>query len=148
MFADFLSRLTGTKPDTPLPPLDARLAVGALLVRLAKIDAHYAVEEIAQIDMILARAHDLNPVEAAKLRATCEKLEAEAPETETFTQMVQDGVPYDARSEVYEALWQVGLADRTLRPEEEELLGAIASALGITASDAAAAADRHGAGQI
>lgn len=140
MFTELLDRLKGTRPQAPLPPLDARLAVGALLVRVAKVDAHYAVEEIVEIDAILAHAHGLNPVEAAKLRATCEKLEAQAPETEVFTRMVRDGVAYEARAEVYEALWQVGLADRALRPQEEKLLGEIADALGITPDDATAAA--------
>lgn len=147
MFTEFLQRLKGTKPDAPLPPLDARLAVGALLVRLAKADAHYAVEEIAQIDVILARAHGLNPVEAAKLRATCEKLEAQAPATDTFTAMVRQGVAYETRAEVYEALWQVGLADRALRPEEEALLAEVAAALGITDDDVSAAAARHAKGK-
>lgn len=143
MFAEFFDRLKGTRAEAPLPPLDARLAIGALLVRLAKVDAHYAVEEIAEIDAILARAHDLNPIEAAKLRATCEKIEAQAPDTEAFTAMVQTGVAYEDRAEVYEALWQVGLADRALKPEEETLLGEVAAALGITAGDVAAATARH-----
>lgn len=144
MFEALLNRLRGTTPEAPLPALDARLAVGALLVRLAKSDAHYAVEEIARIDAILAQAHGLDPVAAAKLRATCEKLEAQAPETATFTALVQEGVAYEARAEVYAALWDVGLADRALKPEEETLLAEIAAAFGITAEDTAATAAKHG----
>jgi len=143
MFAEFFERLRGTRAEAPLPPLDARLAIGALLVRLAKVDAHYAVEEIAEIDAILAKAHDLNAVDAAKLRATCEKIEAQAPDTDTFTALVQQGVPYADRAGVYEALWNVGLADRALKPEEQEMLAQVGAALGITPGDATAAAARH-----
>jgi len=132
MFTEFLNRLRGIKPEAPLPPLDARLASGALLVRIAKSDSEYVFEEIAAIDRILARAHGLNPVEAAKLRATCEKLEAQAPETATFTAMVQNGVTFEARTELVAALHQVALADRALKPQEDALLAEVAAAFGIT----------------
>ncbi len=140
MFTDFLKRLRGIRPEAPLPPLDARLASGALLVRIAKADSQYVFEEIAEIDRILARAHGLKPVEAAKLRATCEKLEAQAPATETFTTMVQNGVAYETRAELMEALRQVAVADRALKPEEEALLAEVADAFGIAPEDRATSA--------
>ena len=80
MFTDFFKRLTNS-PAHSLPPLDARLALGALLVRVAKADQAYVYLEIARIDRILGRRYGLNPVEAAKLRATCEAIEQEAPDT-------------------------------------------------------------------
>lgn len=145
MIADFFARLTGRKAEEPLPELDGQLAMGALLVRLAKADQHYAFEEIAQIDLLIGDYAGANAVEAAKLRATCEKLEADAPDTETFTAMVQDSVPYLARAELYDALWKVSLADRVLKAEEKVFLASIAGALGITEDDASATAARHGA---
>ena len=137
MIAEFFQRLRGARPETPLPELDAQLAVGALLVRLAKSDQHYAVEEIAKIDLLLAQHYGLNPVEAAKTRATCEKLEAQAPDTDEFTAMVQATVDAAARLEVFEALWQVSLADRALKPEEQAFLTGAGTALGISDQDAA-----------
>ena len=38
---------------TPLPDADAQHALGALLVRAAKADNTYLVEEIAQIDKLV-----------------------------------------------------------------------------------------------
>ena len=143
MLERLLRRFAGYPKDELLPELDARLAVGALLVRLAKADADYAFEEIARIDKLLAERQDLSPLEAAKMRATCEKLEAAAPETETFTAMVQEDVSYPERAALYDALWQVSVADRALRPEEEAFLAEAATALGIRADDAAAAAALH-----
>ena len=52
MFAEFLRRLTAPAPE-PLPDSDARLALSALLVRIAKSDGIYAAEEIRHIDRIL-----------------------------------------------------------------------------------------------
>ena len=74
MFGDLLRRLTAPEPE-PLHDMDARLALAALLVRLAKADDDYAVEEIRRIDRIIASRYGLNPVDAAKLRADAEDLE-------------------------------------------------------------------------
>ena len=68
MFADFFKGLMAPEP-APLNDEDARTAMGALLVRIAKSDGCYAAEEIGVIDRLLAQRYGLNPVEAAKLRA-------------------------------------------------------------------------------
>jgi len=143
MFNALIARLKGHPAEKPLPALDIRLAVASLLVRMAKADAHYAFEEIAQIDAILAKAHGLNPVEAAKLRAGAERIEAAAPGTDELIAMVQAHTPYEDRAGLFDALWDVGLADRHLRPEEEAFLAEMAEALGITPADAADTAARH-----
>ena len=53
MFADFLKRLTAPAP-TQLPETDARLALTALLVRVARTDGEYDADEKARIDTITA----------------------------------------------------------------------------------------------
>jgi uncharacterized tellurite resistance protein B-like protein len=142
MFASLLSRLTG-KSD-PDPELDAQFAIAALLVRLAKADAHYAFEEIAEIDRIIARTWDLNPVAAMKLRARAERIEADAPETSGLAKLVQEHTPYAQRAALYDAFWDVSLADRKLHGDEREFLENVGRALGIGQDDIAATAARHG----
>lgn len=144
MFNALFAKLKRHPKDKPLPELDVRLAVAALMVRLAKADRDYAFEEIAEIDAILARAHGLGAIEAAKLRADAERIEAVAPGTGEFIAEVQAHIPYPDRASLFEALWDVGLADRALRPEEKGYLAEMASALGITAVDVAETAQRHG----
>ena len=68
MWDDFLARLRGTPKAQELPEPDEKLALGALLVRVAKSDTFYHVNEIVEIDHILANSFGLNAVEAAKLR--------------------------------------------------------------------------------
>lgn len=68
----------------PLPATDVTHALGALLVRVALSDKQYAVQEIGQIDRVLAKFQDIGPIDAAKLRAECERLEAFAPDTPDF----------------------------------------------------------------
>ncbi len=143
MFRALFSRLTGAAAPAPDPELDAQFAIAALLVRLAKADAHYAYEEIAEIDRILGRTWELNPVAVMKLRAQAERIEADAPDTAALSALVQEHTPYDQRKALLDALWDVSLADRQLHRAENRFLDDAAAALGIDAADAAAIAARH-----
>ena len=141
MFADFLRRLTAPSPE-PLPDADARLALTALLVRLAKADGDYAASEIARIDKVVAARFGLNVVEAAKLRARAEAVEHDAPDTVRFTKAIKEAVAYDDRAAVIEALWEVALADGERDHQEDALLRMVAPLLGITDQDSALARQR------
>jgi uncharacterized tellurite resistance protein B-like protein len=141
MFTDFLRRLTAAAPE-PLPDADARIALAALLVRVAKSDGDYAATEIGRIDRILAARHGLNPVEAARLRATAERLEHEAPDTVRFTRAIKEAIPHDDRLAVIEALWEVVLADGDREDHEMAFLRLVAPMLGITDQDSAIARRR------
>lgn len=136
MFADFLKRLTAPAP-APMPDTDARIALGALLVRIAKSDGRYDVTEVARIDRILGHRYALNPIEAAKLRATCEGLEHEAPDTVRFTRAIKDAVAYDDRIAVVGALWEIVLADGERSDDEMALLRLVAPLLGVSDVDSA-----------
>jgi len=138
MFSDFLSRLTQPQPD-PLADDDARLALTALLVRIARSDNDYADSEMARIDRISAQRYGLSPFEAAALRARAEDLEAEAPDTVRFTRAIKEAVPYDDRLAVVQALWSVALADGHRTGEEDSLLRLVVSLLGVSDVDSALA---------
>ncbi|MEM6693839.1 MAG: TerB family tellurite resistance protein [Pseudomonadota bacterium] len=146
MLQDLLNRLTQPKPE-PLPDEDARLALAALLVRVARSDGDYAAEEAQRIDRILAVRYGLSPFEAPKLRADAEDLEAQAPDTVRFTRAIKDAVPYEERTGVIEALWSVVLADSVRDHEEAALLRLIANLLGVNDRDSALARQRVEAAQ-
>ena len=141
MFGELLKRLTASDP-APLPDPDARLALGALLVRIARSDGQYDEAEIARIDRILAERHALGPFEATKLRREAETLESEAPDTVRFTRAIKDAVPYEERAGVIEALWSVVLADGVRDHEEDALLRLTANLLGVNDRDSALARQR------
>jgi uncharacterized tellurite resistance protein B-like protein len=138
MFADFLRKLTAPAPE-PLADDDARLALAALLVRLARTDGDYAQVEIERIDRTLATRYDLSPFEAAALRAEAEALESEAPDTVRFTRAIKDAVPLEDRIGVLEAVWSVVLADGERDAMEDSSMRVIASLLGVTDQDSARA---------
>jgi len=142
MFADFLRRLTGATQE-PLSDDDARLALSALLVRLARSDGDYAAVEIRQIDLILSERYGLSPFEAAALRGQAETLESEAPDTVRFTRAIKDAVPHDDRVGVLQAMWTVVLADGNRDDLEDSSMRVIANLLGINDRESARA--RHAA---
>lgn len=132
MFTDLLHRLFQSDP-APLPELDGRHALAGLLVRTAKTDGLYSVEEIRRIDRILGATYGLNPVEAAQLRAGAEKLEAQAPEDGRFAAAVRERLDAEHREAVLVAMWRVALSDGVEKAEEEAYLGRASERLGLDA---------------
>ena len=141
MFADFIKRLTQPDP-APLPDDDARLALTALLVRIARSDNDYAASESRLIDQIVMQRYGLDADAARALRSDAETLETEAPDTVRFTRAIKDAVPYENRMGVVEALWQVVLADGERDAAEDALLRLSTNLLGVSDVDSARARQR------
>lgn len=138
MFAEFLKKLTQPEPEE-LPDEDARLALTALLVRIARSDNDYSAGEKERIDRINARRYDLGPGAVAALRNEAEVLELEAPDTVRFTRAIKDAVPYEDRVLVVKAMWEVVLADGERAQEEDALVRMAANFLGVNDRDSALA---------
>ena len=141
MFGELFKRLTAPGP-APLTDADARIALGALLVRIARTDGSYDADEIAQIDAVLMSRYGLDKAAAAGLRAQCETAEAEAPDTVRFTRAIKDAVAYEDRVGVIEALWSVVMADGVRDKAEDALLRMVAPMLGVSDQDSHKARQR------
>tara|TARA_R110002094_G_scaffold30159_4_gene42685 strand:+ start:2805 stop:3245 length:441 start_codon:yes stop_codon:yes gene_type:complete len=141
MFGEFLRRLTQPDP-APLEDSDARLALTALLVRVARSDHDYDISERELIEKIARNRFDLETAEAVALLQEGEILESEAPDTVRFTRAIKDAVPFDERLGIVEALWEVVLADGIRSDEENALLRLVANLLGVSDTDSAMARQR------
>jgi uncharacterized tellurite resistance protein B-like protein len=141
MIANILRQLLAPAPPRLAEP-DARLALAALLVRIARTDGLYSAEEVDRIDRVLMLRHGLGPFEAAALRAEAELLEVEAPDTVRFTRALKDAVPVEDRSRLMQALWSVALADGLRDDLEDRLMRLVSSLLGLTDVDSAMARKR------
>lgn len=132
------------RPDkaASLPDPDAELALGALLVRVAQSDREYQLEEISLIDRILARLYQHNAIEAAKVRATCEKLHAAAPETDTFGKLIRETTDLHERLAALDALWEVVLADGNEAEGELKIVEDARKAMGLSFADSRSARER------
>lgn len=116
---------------TPMPEADSNHAFGALLVRIAKSDSNYQVEELQRIDKLLQEHLQITPLEAAKFRAECEKLEQSMPETSEISAILTQHVAPEERETVYAGLWDVLMADGVKHESEVNIIGQIADILGL-----------------
>lgn len=141
MFLDLLNRLLAPSPAI-LPDEDARLALTALLVRLARSDNTYSDSERDRIDRILRTRFALDLGASQILREQGEALEAQAPDTVRFTRSLKEAVPFEARSGIVEALWDVALADGRRDPGEDALIRLASNLLGVNDVSSALARQR------
>ncbi|KEO50560.1 TerB family tellurite resistance protein [Thioclava pacifica] len=141
MFGRLLNILNDPTPD-PMAGEERELALGALLVRLARSDEHYDEEEKIRIDRVLAQRNGLSGFEATEMRKRAEEVEAGAPDTVRFTRALKDKVAYEDRTGVIEALWDVALADGVRDAHEDALIRLAAKLLGVNDVDSARARQR------
>jgi len=123
---------------TTMPEADARHAMGALLVRVAKADGAYLFQEIEEIDHVLADIYGYNAVEAAKMRAECEKLEAAMPDTQELAHILTCDVTNDECSKIVTALWKIADADGQRHGSEEHVVAIATETFGMPPETAAA----------
>lgn len=133
MFENLLSYFKTPDVTTPLPEADAKHALGALLVRAAKADHAYLFEEVEQIDQLLSAMYSLNVVEAAMMRASCEKLEQQIPATTDLAGILREAISQTDRELAVSALWRVVFADGVETEEEDDVLHQIEQTLGVPA---------------
>jgi len=102
-------------------------------------DGAYLFEEVEEIDHILAKAYGLKPLEAAKMRAECERLALHIHDDAAMAEKVREGVDYSHRLEKVQALWAVVMADGISNEKEEALVALIEETLGVSRADSEAA---------
>ena len=130
MFAQLLKKLLS--PAEPLTEVDGRLALAALMVRIARMDHLYAAQEVERIEAVLMQRYGLDAFGAHDLRSQAEILESEAPDTIRFTRALKESVPLSDRMGLLVALWSVALADGDRDPDEDQMLRLICNLLGLT----------------
>ena len=141
MIKDIMKAFQAKIPQT-LNKDDARIALAALMVRLARADGNYQNIEISMIDHVLVNRFGLNASAAQSLREQAEEIEVHAPDNVRFTRIIKDAVPYEERASVVEALWSVVLSDGHRDDEEHGFMRLITNLLGVSDRDSAFARQR------
>lgn len=141
MLAELLRRLAGPPARDPLGADDARTAMAALMVRLARSDDGYSEAEQRRIDAMLMERYRVDAAGAARIRAEAEIAEAGAQDTVRFTRLIKAAVPYEERTGVVEALWRVAAADG-INADEHGLMRLVANLLGVSDVDSGLARQR------
>ena len=122
-----------------------QIALGALLVRVARADHDYTDLEASMIDRLLATRFGLDPAQATTLRQSAEGYEATAGDTVHLTRIVKDVVPLDERAELLAQMWQIILSDDDRHDEENGLMRLVCNLLGLADRDSALARQRAAA---
>jgi uncharacterized tellurite resistance protein B-like protein len=142
MLGDILRMLKGDTPPERMTAEDQKLAMAALLVRVAVADHQYDESEKAAIEAVLIARYGLDAAAATALRTEAETLERDAPDTVRFTRVLKDAVPYEDRAGIAEGLWRVALADGERAAEENAFLRQVVALLGISDQDSGLARQR------
>jgi len=137
MFDSLFKRLRAEPAPDPLEVGDARLALAALLVRLARVDHDYAEVEKHRINAILARRYALD--DASELRHGAEEVEETVGDTVHLTRLIKAAIPYVDRFELVVDLWSLALADGNRDHSENSFLRLVAKLVGVNDVDSALA---------
>ena len=138
MLKDILNVFKTPEPST-LRTEDARIAMAALLVRIARSDEVYDEDEKDLINKMLQSRYNLIDNQSEDIRKQAEELEAKAPDTVRFTRLIKDTVPFEDRKSVVKDLWSVVLSDGKRDAEENNSMRLIANLLGVNDKDSALA---------
>ena len=116
---------------------DERLALTALLIKIAKSDYEYSSVEKSRIKIILKKRFLISELEVTDLINKAELLEDGSSDSVRFTKVIKEFVPLEKRNEIIEIFWELVLADGIREDDENSLLRILGSLLGVNDRDVA-----------
>ena len=116
---------------------DERVALTALLIKIAKSDYEFSSLEKSSIKIILKKRFSISELEVTDLITKAELLEDESSESVRFTKVIKEFVPLEKRNEIIEIFWELVLADGIREDDENSLLRILGSLLGVNDRDVA-----------
>ena len=125
-----------------LEPDDARLAIAALMIRVARSDDDFSDEEFINIISLVTKRFNLNHDKANELIKEAKVLEEQAPDTVRFTKSIKTAIAFEERSALVEDLWTIVLTDDYRDANEDALIRTVVGLLGVSDKDGALARQR------
>ena len=121
---------------------DARLAITALMIRVARSDNDFSEAEFLNIKKLASQRFELNMEETDKLIKEARAIEEQAPDTVRFTKSIKEAVAFEDRSSLVEDLWAIVLTDNYRDANEDALIRTVVSLLGVSDQESALARQR------
>jgi uncharacterized tellurite resistance protein B-like protein len=119
-------------PDNNTPRHDARVAVCALLVEMAKIDETFTSAEMEKILSILKETYGLAEEDADALIATAERELAGSIDYWQFARLINENYSTEEKIAIIETLWRVVFVDGKMDKYENHLIHKLANLLRLT----------------
>lgn len=125
---ELLADVRGTAVEED-PHRQVRLAVAALLQKMAAADFSEHPAEQDELRLAVRRFLDLQPEEAAGLVEEGRREAAESVSLFDFTEVLHRELDLEQKVEVVELLWQIAYSDGEIHPQEEHLVRKVAGLL-------------------
>jgi len=119
-------------PDNNTPRHDARVAVCALLVEMAKIDETFTSAEMEKILSILKETYGLAEEDADALIETAERELAGSIDYWQFARLINENYSTEEKIAIIETLWRVVFVDGKMDKYENHLIHKLANLLRLT----------------
>jgi uncharacterized tellurite resistance protein B-like protein len=121
-------------------PFERRqVAVASLLIEASRLDGHYDPVEQGTVVRLLKETLNLPADQARTLLSLAEVRQANTYDDWIFSNAVRKGYSMDERKEIVTNLWEVCLIDGQLDRLENMLVDRVATELGLTVAETAAA---------
>ena len=121
---------------------ELEMAVAALLIEAARMDAAFEPSERAAIERLLAQRFDLAADAVHGLMSAAEQVVAHSAQYFPFTQQICKNLTPEERVQILEMLWKVVYADGVLDPHEDMLLRQVAGLIHVSDQERGAARKR------
>ena len=135
----YLEKRMENNAINPDPFERRQVAVACLLIEASRLDGHYDPVEQGTVIRLLKETLKLPPEQARTLLSLAEVRQANTYDNWIFTNAVRKGYGMDERKEIVKDLWEVALIDGQLDRMENLLIDRVATELGLTIADTAAA---------
>lgn len=119
-------------PAEASPRHDARVAVCALLLEMAKIDETFTDAEMAKIMSVLKKRYGVSEEDADALVSAAEKELAGSIDYWQFARLINENYSIDEKIEVIETLWRIVFVDGKMDKYENHLMHKLATLLRLT----------------
>lgn len=135
----YLEKRIENNAINPDPFQRGQVAVAALLIEASRLDGHYDPVEQGTVVRLLRETLKLPADEARTLLSLAEIRQANTYDDWIFTNAVRKGYSLEERKEIVKNLWEVALIDGQLDRMENLMIDRVATELGLTIADTAAA---------
>ena len=111
---------------------DARVAVCALLLEMAKIDDTFTTTEMSQIISILKEKYGLSAEDADALISVAEQELDGSIDYWQFARLINDNYSTEEKTDIIEMLWRIVFVDGNMDKYENHLMHKLADLLRLT----------------
>ncbi len=121
-----------SSPANNIPQHDARIAVCALLLEMAKIDETFTTAEMSQIISILKEKYGLLTEDTDALISAAEQELDGSIDYWQFARLINDNYSTEEKIDIIEMLWRIVFVDGNMDKYENHLMHKLADLLRLT----------------